>query len=232
MKYLIILLLFCLSFVSSLKHDIAYKNGTIQDLSYPPNVTLTEKGVYNVLGFVLSMPYWIMSTLADFVSQIVLIIGSYCSEGSICYVAINWIGYWTRYLLLDPLRSLLHFMFIEMFRTTYELLYYIFKKIWDIIVAIGLEKLATTILINIGRISYDILQLVFDIIKLKLETLGDIIQMLWNFFARIGLAHFLVTILEGFRSAVYHVLDFLMKNTINIPIRYYAEYIVTPTFEV
>ena len=128
MKYPIIFFLFCLPFVSSLKHDIAYKNGTIQDLPYPPNVTLTEKGVYNVLGFVLSMPYWITTTLADFVSQIVLIIGSYCSEGSICYVVINWIGFWTQFLLLNPLSSLLHFMFIEVFKTTYELLHYILKK--------------------------------------------------------------------------------------------------------
>ena len=70
MKYLIILLLFCLSLVSSLKPDSAHKNGTEQDLSYPPNVTLTEKGVYNVLGFVLSVPYWIITTLWNFVSQI------------------------------------------------------------------------------------------------------------------------------------------------------------------
>ena len=134
--------------------------------------------------------------------------------------------------MLNPLIFLSKFIFHEIFIATYNLLEYIFQNIWNVIVAIGLKKLATTILTNVINILEDILSLIFDVIKFKIETLIDIMDMIWNFLRKMGLIHLVTQILEDVSSVISDVLNFLWKHTIIPPIKYYSEFVVIPSFEV
>ena len=91
-----------------------------------------------------------------------------------------------------------------------EIITDILSNIWDIIVLIGIQDLATTILKEIGQI-----------LRYTFEVIFDLLEFIFSF-----------QLVKDLFRLIVDAVEFTFTNTIRKPTEYYWEYIGSPTFKV
>ena len=101
----------------------------------------------------------------------------------------------------------------------------ILTNIWDIIVMIGIQDLATTILKQIGQILRYTSEVIFDL----LASVARFLEFLSSFQVVEDLFRLIGDVLERLFRLSGNVLEFAFTNTVWKPMKYYYDYIAKPT---